>query len=554
MFLVKKSNLSDRPIFNLKMLNNYLAHFKFRLINIQKIPDFLQEGDWAVKIDLTQAYFHVPIAKSHQSFLRVLYKTESTLELLQMTCLPFGLSSAPKAFSTMSNWVAQLLRQKGLRVIVYLDDYLIVNQDRHILESQAAEAIEILTRLGLTINYPKSVLTPTRCLDYLGITWNLSTNSKYLPVEKVQKMRSKLLSVLKSRQWCLKDAQRIMGMLNFASFVVHRGRLHCRPIQMASALLTKAKPQRKFPLDRLASIEMSWWVDALTSCTSIHRQTTDHFLTTDASAKGWGAVLDGNPLSGIWLSEQQRWHSNLKEMWAIIQTIRNSHHHLKNASILLQSDNKSVVTYIKNEGGLRSKSLYHLTIALFQLLDKNNIRIVPQYIPGQFNIEADRLSRRKVQGEWSLTQEACQEIFDRFGQPHIDLFASKNAHVLSRYVSRDFSDLNAEFHDAFSEDWDYLKAWVFPPPHLMPRVLAHLNKARGMYTIIAPRWHKVYWRPDLKRIAVRAPITITNLRHRLKDTRTGRPPALVDQMCLEAWLVKGGINNLRTGLRTRSIY
>lgn len=174
---------------------------------------------------------------------------------------------------------------------------------------------------------------------------------------------------------------------------------------------------------------------------------------------------------------------------------------------------------------------------------RTQYRMIPQYIPGQLNTEADLLSRQKTQTEWYLTEEACREIFDRFGTPVIDLFASRTAHILTRYVSRDCRDLNAEFHNAFSRRWQFPLAWVFPPPHLVPRVLAHLNSAVGMYILIVPRWHKVYWRPDVKRRAVRAPFTITNLRHRLLDTRTCRPPPQVDQICLEAWLVKGGHNS-----------
>ncbi|CAG9138717.1 unnamed protein product [Plutella xylostella] len=256
-----------------------------------------------------------------------------------------------------------------------------------------------------------------------------------------------------------------------------------------------------------------------------------------------GAVLDDIRLSGIWDQNQISWHSNVKEMWAIIQAIQELKHLLFNSTVLIQSDNKSVVSYIRNQGGLRSRALFQITNMLFHVMDEHNIEMIPQYIPGQLNTEADLLSRQKTQTEWYLTEEACREIFDRFGTPVIDLFASRTAHILTRYVSRDCRDLNAEFHNAFSRRWQFPLAWVFPPPHLVPRVLAHLNSAVGMYILIVPRWHKVYWRPDVKRRAVRAPFTITNLCHRLLDTRTCRPPPQVDQICLEAWLVKGGHNS-----------
>jgi len=109
------------PIFNLRRLNAYLRPNKFRLTNNFQVGSFLQRGDWLAKIDLSNAYVHVPVQHTQQRFLALAYRER----LYCMTCLPFGLASAPQIFAVLTNWVAVLLRSRGIRVLVYLDDFLL---------------------------------------------------------------------------------------------------------------------------------------------------------------------------------------------------------------------------------------------------------------------------------------------------------------------------------------------------------------------------------------------------------------------------------------------
>ncbi|KOB65641.1 reverse transcriptase [Operophtera brumata] len=121
MFLTPKSDGKWRPVFNLKRLNNYVKLQKFRLINHRKLQFFLQKGDYMTKIDLSQAYYHVPIIERHWRYLALHYRNTT----YALTALPFGLSSAPQIFAKITNWVAKFLRKQNIRLVVYLDDFLI---------------------------------------------------------------------------------------------------------------------------------------------------------------------------------------------------------------------------------------------------------------------------------------------------------------------------------------------------------------------------------------------------------------------------------------------
>lgn len=540
-FLVPKPDGTQRPIFNLKQLNKFVVTKPFQLFNHFRVPTFLQHQDWMAKMDLSQAYFHIPIAQQHRRFLRLCYHHDlNRNQLLQMTCLPFGLASAPRTFATVTNWIAELLRSRGIRCVVYLDDFLLANQSMHKLRDDIALTVNIMQKLGWAINFEKSVLNPTQCLEFLGITWDTKRNAMSLSESKCLSLRKALHEQLTSGKWSLKQYQRLMGRLNFANFVTKRGRLHCRTLQFFSRQLSKSHPYRKVTIPQPVQIDIKWWINAIGARMPIHMNAVTHLLTTDASNIGWGAQINDHFIMGTWKKTQMSWHANRKEMFAVYAAVLHEQNHLHDAQILLQTDNRTVVSYINKEGGTKSKKLLKQTRQLLSVLDTLNVHLLAQYFPGRFNAEVDALSRQKRCPEWHLTAEATSIIFLMWGTPEMDLFASKTAHVIQRYVSMDVQDHQAQHHNAFCHQWHYELAWLFPPPNLIPRVLSHLNQASGRYILIAPKWNKVFWRADVQRRALRPPYPIPDLARNLIDTRTGVHPPEIQDLHLEAWLISGG--------------
>ncbi|XP_061384780.1 uncharacterized protein LOC133320416 [Danaus plexippus] len=120
-------------------------------------------------------------------------------------------------------------------------------------------------------------------------------------------------------------------------------------------------------------------------------------------------------------------------MFAVLAAIQLDQDGLQNSQILLQTDNRTVVSYINKEGGTQSLKLLEQTRRLLSVLDKVNMHLIAQYIPGRYNVEVDALSRQKACPEWHLITEATTKIFQMWGCPEIDFFASKTAHVVRTY-------------------------------------------------------------------------------------------------------------------------
>ena len=339
----------------------------------------------------------------------------------------------------------------------------------------------------------------------------------------------------------------LLGYLSFAAFVVPLGRLHFRWIQQGSFRLPCHDPDVVRPIPPLALRDIRWWSTALYLASPLFPRENQAFITTDASDSGWGFEVNSVCSRGVWDPHQLAWHINRKEMFAVSMAIKSNLPFLSNKTVLVQSDNSTVVAYLKYQGGTKSKRLLRDTILLFQLAAAHNIHLNAQFIPSRYNTVADCLSRNRRLPDWHLSPQVTSHIFSAWGTPVIDLMATHASAVVPRYVSLLATDRNAEFTDAFSRPWHFPLAWIFPPPALVPRVLQHLNSATGTYILITPRWERVFWRPDLKARATARPLRIDCVAPRLIDLATNRPPENSASLRLEAWRVRGGFSRLLRG-------
>ena len=73
----------------------------------------------------------------------------------------FGLASAPRVFTRIMKPVVGILRQLGIRIVIYLDYMLIMAQTQKMAKCHATTTINLLESLGFTVNYQKSVLIPS---------------------------------------------------------------------------------------------------------------------------------------------------------------------------------------------------------------------------------------------------------------------------------------------------------------------------------------------------------------------------------------------------------
>lgn len=126
LFVIPKKSGGYRPIINLKPLNEFIVYRHFKMENLVALSHLIKQGDWMAKFDLKDAYLTVPIHQEHRHFLQ--FKWRGTV--YQFNSLPFGLKSAPWAFTNLLKPVVACLRERGIRLVIYLDDVIVLNSSR----------------------------------------------------------------------------------------------------------------------------------------------------------------------------------------------------------------------------------------------------------------------------------------------------------------------------------------------------------------------------------------------------------------------------------------
>ena len=163
------------------------------------VTNALHKGDWAVSIDLKDAYFHVPIHVRSRRLLRFALTMDDELRIVQFRALPFGLTSAPRVFTKVILPVGQSAHRQAVCLVQYLDDWLLRSPDMLLLARQTSWLLDVIRRVGFTLNVPKSQLVPTQRLTHIGVEYQLDIGLMFPPMETVQQFEGRIRALLTVR-------------------------------------------------------------------------------------------------------------------------------------------------------------------------------------------------------------------------------------------------------------------------------------------------------------------------------------------------------------------
>ena len=160
LFLVQKVSGSWCPIIDLSTLNDYITSSRFHMETPRSVLSSIRPGDWMISLDL-----QVPVHHDSHRFLRFVVAGKS----YQFRVLCFGLTTAPQVFMRIMAPVSAILHRYGVRMLRYLDDWLILASTENACIQSRDRLLSICTELGIQVNLTKSSLVPTQSLVYLGM-------------------------------------------------------------------------------------------------------------------------------------------------------------------------------------------------------------------------------------------------------------------------------------------------------------------------------------------------------------------------------------------------
>ena len=524
-FLVPKKNGKLRLIIDLSSLNRYIEKQAFKIETVKSVRQAMRLNDWAVSIDLTDAYLHVPIHHQSRKYLRFVHEDQ----VYHFSALPFGMSLSPVIFSKLMDVIAAFLRQRAISVFPYLDDWLIKNLICNRLITQTSFCIQTIQSLGFLPNLKKSDLFPAQKFTFIGMEFLTQQNLVRVPTDRVQNL---ILTIKK-----IMSAKHVLARL-FLSHVP------------AVCLETSYSSSRSPDLDkRYDSISLTM-VDKphsirdrdfypssrprilpLYGCQSLRMGSS---FRTDNTVLSWS--LDRKPIPAPYQYVRNDGHTISTETSQNIYSpfLHHDIHRQHNDGLIYQQTGwHSFPQSLRRS--LENTQLVPGTRHSYQ--SSSHSRQIQHSCRPPLKTRQDRMGSGSNSCEFSIPDAQLPKAF-------VDLFATRFNHRLPLYVSP-VQDYKALAIDALSMDWNHLHAYAFPPFILIPAVLEKIRQHQCRIVLIAPFWPQQQWFSELLLLLVSAPIRLPLIPRLLTQSKGRFVHQNLPILDLHAWELSNNQSEIR---------
>jgi len=490
-FAIPKPNQPGeyRLCFDLRYLNSYLKVPSFKLDSLSMALQAVTPGCFFTKTDLKSGFSHVKVSKKFRTYLGF----ELFGQYFTYRVLPFGLASSPYFFGKMLAPVICHLRSRGVRIFAYVDDLLVIAPSESACRRHTALLRRTLKELGWVVREDKSSKDPSQEVLFLGFLINSLSMTCAVPPRKAHAMTHEFRRfALRARTSKMprRVVARMCGLANSVSQVFPLA--HALSRRLLFDLKSSPGPWvSSMTVSPKAVEDLLLLAEMLSSLrpTPLVPPSPTLQLRTDASLEGWGAhcLTTSQKFSGTWDSDPELrdlQSINQLEILAAFRALQ-SLNPPPSSVVLLETDNTTAVAYLSRFAG-RNPQLFELSRQVQAFCSQRDILLMPRFLPGSQNQEADSQSRS--QKDWELASRAFKMICQRLSVcPTIDRFASPSNTKLPRFNSRLFHP-KAEAANAMTQDWSQEVNYWAPPLALLSKTVAKIQAECAQGILLTPRW------------------------------------------------------------------
>jgi hypothetical protein len=212
-----------------RSMNELALAEKCQYTSVDKVVEVLQPKGWLAKIDLRHAYRSVPIAKCNYSATGLKWKFSCMDKGVYMydTRLPFGARKSPSIFQRITESITRMMAIRGFTVMVYLDDFIIVEKSFSNCKNAYEVLLSLLQELGFSISW-KKVGPPSQRLVFLGVFIDSVKGELAVPEDKLLMLKSDIAEWREKRSASKRELQQIIGKLTWASKLLRASRPYIR--------------------------------------------------------------------------------------------------------------------------------------------------------------------------------------------------------------------------------------------------------------------------------------------------------------------------------------
>lgn len=499
----------QRLIFDARYINEHLEVPKFKYETLSQLQQVLAPNDYMFVIDLKSGFHHLDMHPSAYPYLGFEWQGQQ----YHFKQLPFGLATAPWAFTKLTRELLRAWRSRGFRCTGYVDDFLHAAPSAHTALDQRTQALQLLSDCNCVVNLPKSDPTPLQRKQYIGAEVDTIRGALLIPTDKKQRLLALLDQVLDAKRTSVRAVERVVGHIMSLSFSFGTiSMLESRELARWSSSMLKAHAHRRdardmhFQLTSAAQQELRFWKNALVQFEGVKPLWREPFvhtvIRTDAAGAstytfgGWGgwAKFNGRMLiaSGRWNAPTALTSSTALELEAMRRTLESfgADGKLDGQRILILSDNDAAQCIV-NKGGSMAPQAHEVVRKILWWALLRHIDLHAEWIPREDNVFADKLSKAVYSCDWKLNPDVFHGLAQRFGPFRTDLFASDTNAQLPRFFSMHHAPGTAGVN-AFAQAWGQ-REWCNPPFAIIGRVVNHAERCHASMCMIVPFWPSASW-------------------------------------------------------------